>query len=1790
MRMCGISRKISVCAILIFLSTNISTAQNWGQCGIQICTEEECEDVNVTFATPSGGVSFCENAIVPLINNSPTDFTFYVVDWTDGDKDTLYIPIGDTIFHQYHVPDSLLCNGNIGMQVCFKGVLECGSGNISCAWASFGFTLKVRPLAMINLQPQYCIESPVSFTSASCNAKNYFWSFGDGNTSTNEDPSHTYTSPGSYNVQLIVTNDCGADTTNQVVLIVRDPIAEVNWQPADDTVCIGQVFSFTDITDPFGTTTTWNLTPFDTNKWMFTDTLMNFNSNVIEVLFKQTGTYTLSLSATNACGMDIFTQSIVVLDGPTVSLSSAPRFCEDNAIYNPVVTYGGQNQIQSYLWNFTGGTPTSSSLPQPPGIAYNNPGTFPVTLTIQSECGPATTSTTVIIDAIPVIIMPPVPMVYCSGSMPDTLIAQPPGGMWSGPGISSSGIFDPGDVEPDSTYTLTYMAENGECEAFGTVSVSVVSSETVIVQDAQHCQDAAPFNLVATPMGGIWNDTTWLSSTGLFNPAISGTGIFNPVYHYLDINGCMIDVSPTVDIQSFPVSMMTDTSVLCNENIINNLADVLQLTLTPPGGDTTWLVNGMPSNGTINGMGLTGFYPVDLMYTFQSCSIIDSAVIEFITPVPLQLSGDTIVCIYDVTYQVQSNLSGTWSGTGIDPSTGLIDLASAGAGAHTFAFIHQPGTSCEQTDDVLVTINDPGISLSAGPDVSLCFGTITNYTFSGAAPAGGIWTGAGIVDSITGMIDVTLLVTDSVYIYSYCLEDPMLVSCMACDEVEVIVHSLPVADFTINGTTCINTPFNLTTDTCDVSSVYSWNLGDGNMASGCSVGHSYSIAGDYLVTANVVSQFGCIDNHLLNVHVTAPPLALFNLVDDEGCAPFLIEIINMSSGEIDQQLWIIGSDSITGINPGMIIIDGLNADSLIPIELQVSNGCAIVSHLDSILVHPYPVVDFGFNVDEGCSPLLIEFGNATLGNPENWFWDLGNGMTSIDSIPMPQLYTTPTDSVSIYSVELISTNACGADTLTQTITVYPPDVTAFIQLDTITGCQPLTVPAHSISTPGAIIGWQVIGPDGQVTGSTETDPFFVLDQPGIHTIILTAARCGMDFDTAYVDVLPAPVVDFETDLVVCQDEPILFENLSIDVTGVLWDFGDGGQSTDFSPSYSYVVPGMYTITLTANSIVNNCPNNKTVLLEARPKPIIQVDNQPLSGCPPFTIPFQNAGPQDISYVWLFGDGSPLDTAFAPVHAFTQSGTFTVEVFAYDNFGCLSDTVNIPVAIHPVPESRFDIINQRFCERHDTIFTQNNSLGASSYYWIVNGNTTGTDPLVYLPDTYGSYTISLVAENSFGCRDTSTTTIEILPSPFAVFQITDDEGCAPLTSDFNNNSTGSTNYLWNFGDGNSSLDFIPAHTFSDSGLYVVSLIASHSNGCPNDTAVSSVNVFPVPVADFDFDKAETCGVPMNVTFTNQSIGGLDYTWSFGDGQGSDVTQPDHTYTTDGNFPVDLIVENIHGCRDSISTIVEIYQQPVAGFSIPAQFFCEDAPIDIINQSSQAITYCWLLNGELYSEEIDLILSIPDPGLYVLSLVAKYNALCQDTYTLAQGIEVFVTPNADFSYIIDQQESILGDVQFENLSERFDRLNWDFGDGNTSVELNPFHEYDINRDIEVILYAYNDNGGIITCIDTISKHIAPEWLVTFFAPNAFSPDYGEDLVRVFKPVGIGLADYEISVYSPWGQRVWYSTAIVDQHPSESWNGQRDNTREHLPQGAFTWLAKVEFVNGDNRVYKGSVTLLR
>ncbi len=1620
MRIFGISKVIIIYFILSIFYQNSSS----GQCTLPICFADDCGPVNVGFNPPSGGVSFCEDALVPLENTSTTDFTYYVIDWSDGTKDTVYNKA--TLYHQYHRPDSLLCMGNIPLQVCFIGVLECGGTNTSCAWGSYGFLLKVRPKAILNLLPQYCITSPVAMNESSCNATGYLWKFGDGNTSTLLDPLHTYSAPGNYSVSLIVTNECGADTANTIIKIVGNPIAAVSWTPADDTVCLDQVFSFNDITTTYGVTT-WNIIPNDTSKWMFTDTLMNFNSNNIQVIFKKVGTYTVSLKAVNACGMNTWTQNITVLDGPTLNLSPGPNLCITNASYTPVISYTGQ--IQSYLWTFSGGSPASSTLPHPSNITFSTPGSHAVSITIQSECGPTTASTNVVVTNVPTIILPMLPPVYCSGSMPDTLHALPSGGMWTGPGIISDSIFNPGLVSPDSTYMLTYTVSNGSCIATSSLSITVVSSETVTVQNANLCEDSSPILLNANPPGGSWSGPGIVNINGLFDPDTSGIGLFHPKYSYSDVNGCNVVSAASVDVMALPIITLLDTSILCNVNAVSNLADILQLTLSPSGGNIIWTVNGSPSNGTINGMGLSGYQHVHLTYVSGPCTVSDSAVIEIIAPPVLQISSDTTLCIQDSIFQLQSNLIGNWTGPGVNVNTGLINLYQAGAGSHQYLFAFQPGTSCERKDSAQVSINDPGLNLNAGPNVSLCFGQAVSYTFSGFSPTGGIWSGTGITDPIKGTVDLNSIQSDSIYTYSYCLTDMTLSGCLACDPVKLIVHSLPEADFSLTGTTCINNQFTLSADSCDLNSSYEWNLGDGTFSNGCSISHAYTIAGDYQVSLNVLSQYGCSNAEILPVHVSAPPVALFNVVTDEGCAPFPIELVNLSSGEINNQLWLVEGDSISGANPGTITLDGYTQDSLVIIELQVSNDCAIVSDFDSVLVHPYPIVNFGVSVKDGCSPLYIDFGNATVGNPETWLWDLGDGTISMDSIPLPHTYTSPHDSISHFTIQLISSNTCGADTESQVITVYPPDVTAFIQLDTTSGCQPLTISAHSISTPGATVGWQVIGPDGHITGSTDNDPVFILDQPGLHTIILTAARCGADFDTAYVNVLPAPYVDFNFNQVVCQDSSVSFHNLSIDVTSVNWDFGDNTQSILFNPTHTYSTPGNYLVSLSESSVINNCPFTISKNLEVHPTPVLSIDDSPFNGCPPYAVSFINNGPPNLSYVWNFMDGTSFSNNYSPVHIFSQTGNFEVEAFAYDSIGCFSDT-----------------------------------------------------------------------------------------------------------------------------------------------------------------SIISVTVFPVPEAAFDYEKAKSCGTPVDVIFNNLSTGGVTYNWQFGDGNNSDAIDPIHSFQKGGDYAVSLTAGNIYLCTDTLVLPVSIYEQPIADFNLATNSFCQLQPIEIINESFYTNEYNWFLNGELISNIASPVLYISDTGVYSLTLIAKYNDLCQDTLTLDQSIYVYQLPTADFTYIANQDKNILGDIQFQNLSSQFDRDYWDFGDGSSSVELDPFHEYDINRSIQVILYAFNDNGGALTCIDTAIQDVNPEWLITFYAPNAFSPDHGEGLVQVFKPVGIGLAEYDMSVYSPWGQRVWHTSAIEDQHPAESWNGKMDNTGEELPQGAFTWLAKVVFVNGDSRVYKGSVTLLR
>jgi hypothetical protein len=114
--------------------------------------------------------------------------------------------------------------------------------------------------------------------------------------------------------------------------------------------------------------------------------------------------------------------------------------------------------------------------------------------------------------------------------------------------------------------------------------------------------------------------------------------------------------------------------------------------------------------------------------------------------------------------------------------------------------------------------------------------------------------------------------------------------------------------------------------------------------------------------------------------------------------------------------------------------------------------------------------------------------------------------------------------------------------------------------------------------------------------------------------------------------------------------------------------------------------------------------------------------------------------------------------------------------------------------------------------------------------------------------------------------------------------------------------------------------------------------------------------------------------------------------------------------------------------------------------------------------------------------------------------------------------------------------------------------------------------------------------LTCSDTIRRNIEPEWLTSFFVPNAVSPQSGPDEVRVWGAKGFGVAEYELQVYSSYGQLLFSTNELLDSQPVGRWDARLSTTGKFVLQGAYTWRASVTFVDGNTRNLVGSVTVVR
>lgn len=377
------------------------------------------------------------------------------------------------------------------------------------------------------------------------------------------------------------------------------------------------------------------------------------------------------------------------------------------------------------------------------------------------------------------------------------------------------------------------------------------------------------------------------------------------------------------------------------------------------------------------------------------------------------------------------------------------------------------------------------------------------------------------------------------------------------------------------------------------------------------------------------------------------------------------------------------------------------------------------------------------------------------------------------------------------------------------------------------------------------------------------------------------------------------------------------------------------------------------------------------------------------------------------------------------------------------------------------------------------------------------------------------------------------------------------------------------------------------SFPDLGTYEGQLILNLGSQC-DDTANIFVNIYPEIQADFSF-AYDTC-VAGPVSFTNNSFSGTgnitDNFWEFGDGNTSNQVNPNYLYNAPGTIPVNLTVEDVNGCVDDTTQIVNWFPVPPI-LIIEPSIFIGCAPQDVFfNNLSTPIddTYDiqWTFGDGGTSTEISPSYTYENPGVYDVSISVTSPIGCMISDFFPNWITVFESPTAAFTFSPNQPTNFLPDVDFTDQSIDAAQWFWDFNGQGNSIDQNPMFTFPDTGLQEVTLIVTHETGCQDTTIQIID--IAPK--VAYFLPNAFTPN--SDAVNdLFYGKGffLGMQNFNLTIWNRWGELVFETT-----DPDEGWNGRKNNEGRNSPQGVYVVVVTYTGPRGENIELKGFATLIR
>ncbi|MGB3947424.1 MAG: PKD domain-containing protein, partial [Bacteroidia bacterium] len=624
----------------------------------------------------------------------------------------------------------------------------------------------------------------------------------------------------------------------------------------------------------------------------------------------------------------------------------------------------------------------------------------------------------------------------------------------------------------------------------------------------------------------------------------------------------------------------------------------------------------------------------------------------------------------------------------------------------------------------------------------------------------------------TGNYNVTLTVTSTF-------------GCIDSISESITVRPKPIANFSST-----NECFGDLTEFSDSSTtatgtinLWNWSVGDGTPPKSTqNPSHTYATAGIFETTLIVQNNYGCSDTIKKNVTVYFNPVA--NFTAQNVCLNDSVFFIDSSfvdtSAYIDDFLWVFNDGSPTSNVENPVHLYNNHGIYNVTLLTTTNQGCTdAVSNTVSVFDPPQTSFSFN-NVCLYDSAVFINTSaNPTMGTIESLLWNFGDGTFNNFSNQPHHQYNAVGD----YQITLItrSSNLACADTIHDSITIYPIPVANFTANDVCLGQSVSFIDSSTVSNSNTINTWAWNFDNGGAINNQQ-NPSNTYDNFGQYTVQLIVASNHQCKDTITQNVVvhPNPSVNFVTENV-CLNDTSFFTNQSTIDTNITndtinawtWNFGDNStQSTTTSTQHLYQSVATYTVSLHTSSNFG-CVDSVSKTIVINPNPTVIFSASDTIGCEPLCIGFNNLSiiisGGNAQWSWDFGDGI-TSTNENSNHCYFNDSIFSqkqysVNLVVTSDSGCVAQTTKTNfITVYPLPVANFSLLPTTATITNPVIELIDSSIGTNSWNWNFGDNDTSTSSTPP-PHTYadtGTYTVQLIVQTNYQCLDTAYNNVVIEP--------------------------------------------------------------------------------------------------------------------------------------------------------------------------------------------------------------------------------------------------------------------------------------------------------------------------------------------------------------------------------------------------------------------------------------------